>query len=70
MFTLIQLYYERLSVAEKKEFRKKVMKKVGSKATFYRHLKSEPPILVKEFLSKETNIEIDKLYKTVDLSKI
>jgi hypothetical protein len=67
MFTTLQLYYLRLSDTDKKQFKEKVMKETGcGSTTFYRHLKNVPPLLVQQFLSKETKIAASKLYETID----
>lgn len=67
MFTHLQLYYLRLSEADKKQFKHKVMKETGcGSTTFYRHLRKVPALLVQQLLSKETNIEAAKLYETID----
>jgi len=64
--TILKLHYLKLSEDQKKEFKDKVIARVGiSESSFYRFLEKMPNQLYQEVISDLSQIEKPNLYKTI-----
>lgn len=64
--TILKLHYLKLSEEQKKDFKDKVIARVGiSESSFYRFLEKMPNQLYQEVISDLSKIEKPNLYKTI-----